>query len=211
MSSFDASALLQVVNVVKTFPGVRALDEVCFDVRTGEIHALVGENGAGKSTLMHVLAGVHRPEQGKILFEGREARFQSPTDAARMGVAVVFQELSLSENLSVAENVFTNRQPVGAFGLVDGRRLHAETAAWIRTAGLSVDPRTLVSRLSASERQVVEILKAVAQNPRVLILDEPTSSLTASDARTLFENIRRWQREGMSFVYVTHRLSEVFE
>jgi len=205
--------VLAVRDVVKTFPGVRALDRVTFQLRRGEVHALVGENGAGKSTLIHILAGVHQPDSGEMLLEGEPVRFADPHASAGRGIGVVFQDRSLSVNLSVAENVFANRQPVTNrwLGLIDRARLQNETSEFLDLFRLRVGPGTPVRRLSAALQQLVEILKAISARPSILILDEPTSSLSAAETELLFENIRRLKRGGLSVIYISHHLSEVFE
>ncbi|MHC4198757.1 MAG: sugar ABC transporter ATP-binding protein [Planctomycetota bacterium] len=211
--SDPCEAVLEVRDVVKTFPGVRALDGASFRLRRGEVHALVGENGAGKSTLIHILAGVHQPDSGEIVLEGERVRFPDPHASAERGIGVVFQERSLSVNLSVAENVFANRQPVTNrwLGLIDRTRLHEETSELLRLFRLRVGPGTPVRRLSAALQQLVEILKAMSARPSILILDEPTSSLSAAETELLFENIRRLKTEGLSVIYISHHLGEVFE
>lgn len=205
------SIMLEVREVTKTFPGVRALDRVSFELARGEVHALVGENGAGKSTLMHILGGVYAPDSGSISLDGAEVTFADPHAAARHGISVVFQELSLSENLSIAENIFANRQPVRFANLIDWRELHDRAREILRLFEWDIDPATPVGDLPAAKQQVVEILKAVASEPRLLILDEPTSSLTAVETHLLFDNIRRLKSEGLSVIYISHHLSEVFE
>ena len=209
----DSRLVLELHDVVKTFPGVRALDNVHFELRNGEVHALVGENGAGKSTLMHVLAGVLEPEAGEILLDGRTFRPANPHAAAGRGICVVFQGLSLSPNLSVAENIFAHRQPVRWRwpDLVNRRRLHDRTAAILERFKLRIDPATPVRKLPVALRQVVEILKAISQDPRILILDEPTSSLTAVETQLLFENIGQLKEQGTSVIYISHHLPEIFE
>lgn len=203
--------VLELCEMVKTFPGVRALDGAHLDVRTGECHGLVGENGAGKSTLMNIAAGVCSPDSGTILIDGKPVAFDGPQEATRRGVAVVFQELSLSPNLSVAENVFANRQPTGPFNFIRWAELHRQTAEMLSLFELDVDPGTAVKRLPMAQRQVVEILKALSTKPRVVILDEPTSSLTALETRLLFKAIRRLKTDGVSFIYISHHLPEIFE
>jgi len=205
--------ILEVRDLVKTFPGVRALDGACLDLRRGEVHALIGENGAGKSTLIHALAGAHSPDSGDILLDGRPVSFPDPHASARAGIGVVFQERSLCPNLSVAENVFADRQPLkeGWLGLVDREALHEKTAELLKRFRLDIDPALEVGRLSAAMQQLIEILKAISLEPRVIVLDEPTSSLTAGETLLLFENMRRMKAEGMSFIYVSHHLPEVFE
>ncbi len=211
--SADSQIVLEVRDVVKTFPGVRALDNVCFELRKGEVHALVGENGAGKSTLMHVLGGVLPREAGQVLLGGRPFSPANPHAAAAEGICVVFQELSLSPNLSIAENIFAHRQPVRWkwLDLIDRKLLHERTAAILERFELQLDPATPVRSLPVALRQVVEILKAISQGPRILILDEPTSSLTATETGRLFENIRQLKAQGTSVIYISHHLPEVFE
>ena len=205
-----AGPVLEARDIVKTFPGVRALDGARLDLAAGEVHALVGENGAGKTTLMHILGGILRPDGGEVLLDGRPVRFRSAHDAAEAGIRVVFQELSLAPNLSVAENLFANRQPVWGFNCIDRRLLHDETRRWLARFELDIDPATPVRRLSPARQQVVEILKAVSSRPRILILDEPTSSLTAADTERLFANIRAMKAEGTSVIYISHHLQEIF-
>jgi len=206
-----ADYVLQARGITKTFPGVRALDAVHLELARGEVHALVGENGAGKTTLMHVLGGIHRPDAGEILLDGRPVRFRSAHDAARHGISVVFQELSLAANLSVAENLFANRQPVWGPNLIDSRRLHSQTRDLLRRFGLDIPPGLPLKRLPVAQQQVIEILKAISQRPKVLILDEPTSSLTAPDTQLLFRNMAALKAEGTSFIYISHHLPEIFQ
>jgi ABC-type sugar transport system ATPase subunit len=206
-----AEFVLEARDIVKTFPGVRALDGVNLRVRRCETHAVVGENGAGKSTLMLTLTGVHRPDSGTILLDGRPATFATPQEAVRRGISIVFQELSLVPSLSVAENIFANRQPTKWLGFIDRPALYRkarEALALFDMAGL--DPATLVRDLSPASQQVVEILKALSTDPSVLILDEPTSSLTEVEAQRLFENLRRLTARGLACLYISHHLSEIF-
>lgn len=203
--------VLEARDIVKTFPGVLALNGVHLELQRGEVHALLGENGAGKSTLMHILGGVQHQDSGQVFIEGHSVRFSSPHDAARHGVAVVFQELSLLPNLSVAENIFANRQPVARGGFIRSRQLYDQTCAMLERFDLHVNPMSLVRDLSIAEQQVIEILKALSLKPKVLILDEPTSSLTAVETALLFRNVRKLKEQGMSFIYISHHLPEVFE
>jgi ABC-type sugar transport system ATPase subunit len=206
------ATILETRGIIKTFPGVKALDAVDFTLEEGAVHALVGENGAGKSTLMLVLGGVYRPDAGQILLEGRPITFSSSHDANRAGIAVVYQELSLVPNLSIAENIFAHRQPVRGANLIDWDSLHRRTTELLtlfRSEGL--DPRTPVGELSIAKRQVVEILKAMSVNPKILILDEPTSSLTEVETRELFDNIRTLKARGISVIYISHHLQEIFQ
>ncbi len=203
--------MLKTENLSKSFPGVLAVDKVSFSLREGEILALVGENGAGKSTLTNMLGGVLSPDHGGIILEGKTVSFQSSHDAIREGINMVFQELSLVGSLSVAENVFANRHPVGPVNNIRWRELYRETKDLLRRFNLDLDPMALVKRLSMGQQQILEILKAISTNPIVLILDEPTSSLTEAEIDYLFQNIRKLQDQGMSFIYITHKLSEVFQ
>jgi ABC-type sugar transport system ATPase subunit len=205
------TVVLRAENITKRFPGVLAVDNVSMELQQGEILALVGENGAGKSTLMQILGGAQKQDSGRILVEGQEVSFNSPEDAIRAGVSMVFQELSLVKSLSVAENLFANRQPVGRFNNIQWRKLYQETENFLRSFDLDIDPRTLVKYLPMGQQQILEILKAISASPKILILDEPTSSLTESEIAYLFENIRKLQANGMAFIYITHKLSEIFQ
>lgn len=203
--------ILEVREIVKTFPGVRALNNVRFELRKGEVHALVGENGAGKSTLMHILGGIYKPDSGEVFLNGERVRFENPHQAATHGISVVFQELSLVPNLSVAENIFANRQPVNRMNFIDYDRLYADTRKVLELFEYEIDPRTLVKNLPVAGQQVVEILKAISYQPKVLILDEPTSSLTSVETERLFKNIKKLKTQGISLIYISHHLQEIFE
>ncbi len=204
--------ILEARDIVKTFPGVKALDGVDLKVRRGETHAVVGENGAGKSTLMMVLTGVYRPDSGSIVLDGREMAFSSPQEAVRHGISIVYQELSLVPSLSVAENIFANRQPVNGIGAIDKNELNRRAREYLALFDLEcIDPSTLVKNLNPANQQVVEILKAISTDPSVLILDEPTSSLTEIESKRLFDNIRTLTGRGLACLYISHHLSEIFE
>jgi ABC-type sugar transport system ATPase subunit len=203
--------ILRAENLSKQFPGVQAVDEVTFGLRKGEILALVGENGAGKSTLMQILCGVQKSEFGEIFLEDQAMVFSSAYDALNAGISMVFQELSLVEGITISENIFANRQPVGRFNNIKWRDLRRVTRELLNRFDLDLDPTTLVKRLPMGKQQVIEILKAISTDPKILILDEPTSSLTEAEVSDLFEIIRNLQQEGMSFIYITHKLGEVFE
>jgi ABC-type sugar transport system ATPase subunit len=206
------NSLLRMRGVTKSFPGVRALDGVDFDVRPGEVHALVGENGAGKSTLMHILAGVQQPDSGSIDFAGQSNVVVSDQHVSqRLGIAIVYQERSLFGPLSIAENIFAGRQPVRGWGRIDHASLFARSKALLAEAGLELDPRTPVERLSPTQQQLVEIAKALSLDSRLFIFDEPTAALTVAETRHLFALIRRLKSAGRSVIYISHRLDEVFE
>ena len=206
-----AAPRLQATGICKAFPGVRALDEVGLEVRAGEIHALVGENGAGKSTLMHIISGVYRPDQGSMWLDGQAYSPADEKDAQEAGVAIVFQEGSLFPPLSIAENIFAGRQPTTDFGTIRFAGMRQETQRLLAELDAPLNPDTKVADLSPGQRQLVEIAKALSHQVRVLILDEPTSSLTISEARHLFMIVRRMAQAGVAIIFVTHRLGEVFE
>jgi len=197
--------------ISKRFPGVVALDDVAFEAAAGEVVALVGENGAGKSTLMKVLAGLHRPDAGEIRIDDRLASMHGPVDAARLGIAVIHQELEVIDNLDVAGNVFLGREPTwaGPLRLVDRRRQYTDTQRHLERLGLNMSPRTRVSRLATAQQQLVAIARALSMNARILIMDEPTSSLTLSDTERLFRVLRDLRAGGTTIVYISHRLSEI--
>lgn len=214
------NAVLRIIDLHKRFGVVQALNGVDLDVRAGEVHALVGENGAGKSTLINILAGTLQPDSGRILLAGKEVRFRSSHEAALAGIAAVFQELSLVDSLSVAENIFANRQPNHEIRLggrrfripvIDGRELRRRTREIQRVFDIDIDPDLPVERLSVANRQVVEILKALSANPCVLLFDEPTSSLTQRETEILFSLIRRLRGENHAIIYISHHLPEVLE
>jgi ABC-type sugar transport system ATPase subunit len=206
-----ATPRLSVQSIYKAFPGVQALDDVSFETLSGEIHAMVGENGAGKSTLMHIIAGVYQPDSGHMEIDGKPYAPGDEKAAQQAGVAIVFQEGSLFPPLSIAENIFAGRQPLTRFGAVDFNKMRAQTRALLEDLDVYQAPTTLVEDLSPSQRQLVEIAKALSQQVRILILDEPTSSLTISEARHLYKVLHRLAERGVAIIYVTHRLAEVFE
>lgn len=202
--------LLLVHAVTKRYPGVVALDRVDFDLRPGEVHVLLGENGAGKSTLVKVLSGAVRPDEGEILLDGTSVRLDPPAVARARGIATVYQELALAPDMSVMQNIFLGREEtVGRPGLLDVARMRRETHRLLRLLDLDLDPDIPVRRLSIATRQVVEIVRALAWRSRVLVMDEPTSSLSSHEAEELFARIARLKAEGVGIVYISHRLEEV--
>jgi ABC-type sugar transport system ATPase subunit len=201
--------ILEFKGITKQFPGVRALDGVSFAVARGEVHGLVGENGAGKSTLMHILAGVYQPEGGTLILEGREMRFVDELAAQNAGVGMVFQERSLVGSLSIAENIFAGRQPVRTLGWVDRKAMNRMASELLRRVGLDLDPATMVSTLSSIEQQLVEIAKALSLDAKILILDEPTATITEIETQILFDLIKDLKAKGISIIYISHRLEEL--
>jgi ABC-type sugar transport system ATPase subunit len=204
------SEILRAEGLTKQFPGVTAVDNLSFSLDKGEVLAILGENGAGKSTLTKMICGVHKPSSGSIYLDGKETAFHSPYDAMRSGIAMVYQELSMAGDMSVAENIFMNRQMVNKFGFIKTKDLYAKTQEYIDMFKINTTPSSLVKRLSTGEQQLVEISKAISLEPKVLILDEPTSSLAENDINRLFELIRELKGKGYSFIYITHKLSEIF-
>jgi ABC-type sugar transport system ATPase subunit len=202
---------LAVDGLNKAFPGTRALEDLSMTVEAGEIHAVVGENGAGKTTLLMILSGVYTPDAGRLRVRGKDVAFARPQDAQAAGIGTVFQELSLVEGLTVAENVFASHLPTRGAGVLDRPRMRRETRELLAMLGSDVRPDRTVATLDVGERQVVEIAKALSLRASVLLLDEPTSALSAEEASTLFAVLRRLRDQGIAIVFVSHRLVEVFE
>ena len=202
--------ILQAKDVVKTFHGTKALSGVRLEVRPGEIHALVGENGAGKSTLMNIIDGVFPADSGEILWQGERVRFRDPQEAMEHGIGFVHQELAMCQQLTVAENIFIGRLPKKELGLVDAKKLRHDAKECLSRFKVVIDPDELVSGLTTAEQQVVEIARAISANCKLIIFDEPTSSLTDRESETLFEIIRDLKASGVSVLYISHRMSEIF-
>ncbi|MFF2506055.1 sugar ABC transporter ATP-binding protein [Streptomyces sp. NPDC058067] len=200
--------LLRIEGIRKTFPGVVALDSVDFDLRRGEVHVLLGENGAGKSTLIKMLSGAYRPDAGRILVDGEEARIHGAQDAERLGIATIYQEFNLVPDLTVAENIFLGRQP-RRFGMIDRKRMEADAEELLGRVGLSVSPRARVRELGIARLQMVEIAKALSLDARVLIMDEPTAVLTSEEVDKLFAIVRALREDGVGVVFITHHLEEI--
>ena len=200
--------LLRVENLGKRFPGVIALDDVSFDLRAGEVHALLGENGAGKSTLIKVLSGVHAPDAGRLYVAGQRVRLAGTVAAQRLGIATIHQEFNLVPRLTVAENVLLGRQP-HRFGLLDVRARDAAARQALKRIGLDVDPRTRVADLGVARQQLVEIAKALSVDAKVLILDEPTAALTGSEVDRLFEVMTDLRAAGVGLIFISHHLEEI--
>lgn len=201
--------ILEMRKICKRFPGVIALDGVDLSVFPGEVVALAGENGAGKSTLMNVLGGVSRPDDGEIFINGVETRIRTASEATANGISFVHQELNVLDNLTVAENVFLGREPRRLKFLIDRRRLNSDTEALLQQLGLDIPARKAVSELSIAHQQLIEIAKALSVNARVVIMDEPTSSLTLTETERLLDVIRGLRAKGVAVIYISHRLAEI--
>jgi erythritol transport system ATP-binding protein len=209
MKSDDPSIILRVEGVTKTFPGTVALDGVDFAVRRGAVSVLIGENGAGKSTLMKILAGVEQPTAGRLLLDGAEVHFSSIRDAAQHGIGIVFQELNLCPNLTVAENIFLGRDLTRVRIDIDQSAQRARTRELFKRLEHDIDPDTRVGELMIGEQQIVEIAKALVEDVRILIMDEPTSALSATEVEVLFRVIDELRRSGVAVIYISHRLEEL--
>lgn len=202
--------LLEITGISKRFSGVKALDNVTFKMKRGEVRALIGENGAGKSTLIKILSGIHTADSGTIYFDNGEVALKTPRDAQDLGIATVHQELNLVPSLTVSENVFMGRLPYQS-GIVDYKKLHADTEQVFKRLGVKIEPTAVVRTLGVAKRQFVEIAKALSQGAKLVIMDEPTSSLSVGEAENLFSVIKTLQASGITFIYVSHKLEELFE
>jgi len=203
--------LLEMKDIVKTFPGVQALRGVSLQVRYGEIHALMGENGAGKSTLMKCIAGIHRPTSGEIIFDGQVQGPYNPAEALKKGISMIHQELSPVLHRPIMENMWLGREPLGRFGLVDHKKMYDLTKEYLREIELEEDPTALMASLTVAKMQMVEIAKAVSHNSKLIIMDEPTSALTEKEIRQLFSIMRKLKAQGKSIIFISHKLDEIYE
>ena len=203
--------ILELKNITKRFSGVEVLHEVSFSLRSGEVHALLGENGAGKSTLVKVMTGVHQPDKGEMYLDGKHVRFSDTRESRQAGIAAIYQELSLFPDLDVAENIFVGRQPTTMGGRIDWRKLYADAEKLLLSLGVHLDLKQKARSLSIAQQQMVEIARAFSINARILIMDEPTSSLTLNEVADLFRLVRRLRDEGTAIVFISHRLEELFE
>jgi len=203
--------VLEMHQIRKTFPGVVALDGVDFELRKGEVHVLLGENGAGKSTLIKILSGAYQRNGGQIFLNGREINIRNPKHAQELGIASIYQELTLVPHLSAAENIFLGREPTRPPGIIDNKKLFKAAQILLDDLGLDISVRALIKDLGVAQQQMVEVAKALSLDATILIMDEPTSALTEHEIKTLFAVIRRLKEKGVSIVYISHRLEELFE
>lgn len=206
------SCVLDMQNITKQFPGVLALDNVSFSVNAGEVFSIIGSNGAGKSTLMKVLSGAYQTGSytGKILICGKEVKFSTPADAENAGIAMIYQEISLMLDMSIAENIFMGNLPKKKTGIVDSKKMYRQAGDLLEQVGLELNPKAMVRTLSTSQQQMLCIAKAMAQKPSILVLDEPTSTLTETEVKYLFASIEKLKSTGVSCIYISHKLDEVF-
>jgi ribose transport system ATP-binding protein len=207
MEKKDVIASIQKVS--KSFPGVQALDEVSFDIYRGEIFGLIGENGAGKSTLVKILSGIYRKDRGQVLIQGKSAHLTCPADAQRYGLSFILQERNLSPSLSIRENLFAGRQPLTRLRFIDWKRLSIETRKILSLLKCNLDPVLTVNNLSVAEQQLIEIGRAISFNSRILVMDEPTASISDEEVETLFSILRDLNNHGVTIIFISHRLKEV--
>ncbi len=203
--------ILEMKHVTKTFPGVKALDDVHLNVYQGQVMALLGENGAGKSTLMKILSGVYSKSEGTIRFKGQDVEMKGPKDAQDLGIAIIHQELNLIEEMSIGENIFLGREPKKFLNVMDWQALMKKSEDLLTSLNIKVDPRKSVKNFSIGNKQMFEIAKALSLDAELIIMDEPTDALTDQETESLFEVIRALKAEGKSIVYISHRLKEIFE
>jgi len=203
--------ILELKNITKSFSGVEVLRDVSFTLRPGEVHALLGENGAGKSTLVKIITGIHQPDHGEILLNGALVHFSDARESLHAGVAAIYQELSLFPDLDVAENIFVGRQPVATGRRIDWKKLYKDAEQLLTSLGVHLDLKQKARSLSIAQQQMVEIARAISINARILIMDEPTSSLTLNEVADLFRLVRRLREGGTAIIFISHRLEELFE
>ncbi len=203
--------MLKMNHISKSFPGVKALDDISIELDDGDILGLVGENGAGKSTLMKILSGAYTLDEGEIIINGEKIEHPTPAAMIERGVAVIYQELMLLPHFTVAENIYQERYPMTSFGRIDFARMNADAQEVLDRVNLPVDPKDYVKDLSVAKRQMVEIAKALSKNAKIIVLDEPTAVLADEELKTLFELVKKLSSQGISFVYISHRLKEIFE
>lgn len=206
--------VLELKNIYKSFPGVKVLEDVTLQVRPGEVHALMGENGAGKSTLMKILMGIYKADQGSIFLEGKETVIHGPKDAMSKRISMIHQELNTVLDMEVAENVFVGRELLKKgfekLKIVDIARMREETGKYFREMNIDIDPRAKMRTLSVAEMQLVEIVKAISLNSRIIVMDEPTSAITEKEATVLFAQIERLKKQGVAIIYISHKMDEIF-
>lgn len=203
--------ILEMIDISKTYPGVKALDKVNFKAEKGKVHALMGENGAGKSTLMKVLNGVIPDYEGEIFIKGKKTEIYSPKSAQNAGISIIFQEFNLVNTLSVAENIFLGRLDSNRLGLIEWSNVYAKTSELLNRIGLNINPKTIIQQLSVAQKQMVEIAKALSYNSDIIVMDEPSATLTKNELRNLFRIISDLKASGVTVIYISHRLEEIFQ
>ena len=203
--------IVEMKNISKEFPGVKALSNVDLDIRKGEVHALVGENGAGKSTIIKILMGVYTKTSGEIFIEGKQVEFKAPSQAQKYGLGAVYQDVNLAKHLSVAENFFMGNLPRTKFGTVDYKKMHEETKAVLDSIQVYVNPKTIIRNLSVAQQEMVSIGKTFHQKAKLVIFDEPTALLTNDETKQLFKIIELLKENNVGILYISHRMEKIFE
>lgn len=209
--AMKTEAILNINKLRKSFPGVIALNNISFSLKKGEVHVLLGENGAGKSTLVKILSGAYTKDSGEIIFDGNIIDIKNPKHAQEIGIGVIYQELNLIPHLTVAENIFLGREFSHSLGIIKAKKLFEESKKILSKLNVDINPNTLVSTLGTAQQQMIEITRALSLDSKILIMDEPTSSLTKNEIQTLFRTIRKLKEKGVSIIYISHRLEEIFE
>lgn len=207
----SAEIKLRVSQIEKSFPGVKALDKIDFSVKKGTVHVLCGENGAGKSTLMKIINGIYQPDSGQIYIDEKPVKIQNPIQARNLGISMIFQEMNYVPEMTVEENIFLGKLPVNRFGSVDWKKVRKDTSDLLRAENLPYSPTTLLKDLTVSDIQMLEIIKAVSNKSEIIIMDEPTSAITLKEVEKLFVKIRELKSRGVSIIYISHKLDEVFQ
>lgn len=206
-----AKTLLKMENISKEFPGVKALDNVYLELMHGEVLGLLGENGAGKSTLMNILGGIYKPDSGKILIDNEEVKFNGVLDSQDKGIAFIHQELALEPYMTVAENIFLGRELKNDYGIISQNKMNQEAKKFLEVVGLDINPASSVSSLSTGQQQMVEIAKAFSLNSKIIVMDEPTSSLSEKEVEILFKTVKALRERNVGIVYISHKMNEIFE
>ncbi len=202
---------LQMNNISKSFPGVKALDDVSFEIKSGEVHSLIGQNGAGKSTLMGILNGITKPDEGEILINDLVVKIDDPKDAFNLNLSIVHQEFALCNNLSVAENIFLGNEPFNKYGYIDKKKINNDAIKMLNSINVNLDTDEIVGNLNTSQWQIIEICKALAKSPKFIVMDEPTASLDESQIDNLFEIIKSLKNNGIGIIYISHKLNEIIK
>jgi len=202
---------LRVSQIEKSFPGVKALDKIDFSVRKGTVHALCGENGAGKSTLMKIINGIYKPDSGQIFIDEKSVQVKDPIQAQSLGIAMIAQELNYVPEMSVEENLFLGRLPVNKFGKVNWKEVRQKTLQFLKEEGLNYKPDQKLKTLTVSDIQMLEIIKAISNDAQIIVMDEPTSAITQKEVELLFKKIGILKEKGVSIIYISHKLDEVFQ
>ena len=207
----NSDIILEFKNVTKEFPGVKALDDVSFAVQRGAVHVLCGENGAGKSTLMKIINGLYKVTSGMVFYNGEELKVSDPTQARQQGISMIYQELNIVPNMSIADNIYLGREIMKNRFIVDDKKLLETAEQYMKEQGLNYDLKSKMSTLSVAQAQMIEIIKSISCNAKVILMDEPTSALTGTEVEYLFGKIRELKESGVTIIYISHKMDEIFK